>query len=58
MQEKWRAQLAESIGAESKVALETDTTLLGGAEVRFPHAVVRLSVSDALAKLKESVSTQ
>lgn len=56
MQEKWREQIAETIGSESKVAFETDASLIGGAEVRFPHAIIKLSVSDALARLKESVS--
>ena len=46
---KWRAALNERVGARSRIAFTTDKGLIAGAELRFPHAILRFSWRDAIA---------
>lgn len=54
-QATWKDEIATLVGAEADIAFEVDKSLLGGAEVRLPQAAIKLSLSDALAKFKESI---
>ncbi len=55
---RWRARLAEALGEVGEIAFETDAELIGGAELRFPHAVMRLSWQDWLAKARAALAAQ
>jgi F-type H+-transporting ATPase subunit b len=56
--ERWRARLAEALRFAGEIAFETDAALIGGAELRFPHAVLRLSWADWLAKAEAELAAQ
>jgi len=48
-EEQWREQLAKRIGNSSTIAFHTDPALIAGAEITFPHAILRFSWRDSLA---------
>lgn len=52
-QQGWKDALGKLLGAPADAAFSTDASLIAGAEVHFPHAIIKLSASDALTKLKE-----
>ncbi len=52
-QGRWTERLAGKITEADKVRFATDPDILGGAELRFPHAVLRLTWADQLRKAKE-----
>lgn len=54
-QDKWKEQVSNLIGANADIAFDVDKTLLGGVEVCFPQAAVKLSLADGLVKLKEGM---
>ena len=49
----WRDALARVFGAAVDVSFASDSSLIAGADLHFPHAVIKLSAADALAKLRE-----
>lgn len=49
----WRDALARVFGASVDATFANDPSLIAGADLHFPHAVIKLSAADALAKLKE-----
>ena len=53
---QWRARLAVALGIEAPVAFTVDPDLIGGAELRFPHAVLRLSWADWLAQARRELA--
>jgi len=55
-QRQWQARLAPHLGDGAAVAFDTDETLIGGAELHFPHARLRFSWADRLEKAKELLS--
>ncbi len=55
-QARWRARLAEALGFTGAMVFETDAALIGGAELRFPHAVLRLSWADWLAQARAALA--
>ncbi len=55
-QERWRAQLRETLGADAVITFETNTALMGGAELRFPHATLGFSVESAVSALREEAA--
>lgn len=50
--EDWRMRLREALGREIAVAFDTEPRLVGGAELRFPHATLSFSVQGAIAALQ------
>ncbi len=54
----WRARLAKALDFPGEISFATDADLIGGAELRFPHAVLRLSWADWLAKAQEALAAQ
>lgn len=50
--ERWRTRLGTSLVQREATEFETDPGLIGGAELRFPHAVIRFTLADQLAKAK------
>jgi F-type H+-transporting ATPase subunit b len=45
---KWREQLARRIGADARMTFRADPTLIAGAEITFPDAILRFNWRDAL----------
>ena len=54
-QEQWRKALVEELGSELQVTFEEDPSLIGGAELRFPHAVLSASVADRLRRAADAI---
>jgi F-type H+-transporting ATPase subunit b len=52
--DSWRARLQDALGAGA-VSFETDPALIGGAELRFPHATLGFSVQGAIRALAGEV---
>jgi len=50
--ENWRAHLRRSLGDGTLVAFEVDPSLLAGAELHFPSAILRFSWRSALASIR------
>ena len=45
---KWREQLAKRIGADARMTFRADPTLIAGAEITLPDAILRFNWRDAL----------
>lgn len=45
---EWREQLAKRIGADARMTFRADPTLIAGAEITFPDAILRFNWRDAL----------
>lgn len=56
LEERWRACLREIFGPDVVVTFETDTELIGGAELHFPHATLGLSIASAIKALQEEAA--
>ncbi len=54
----WRETLAERFGASAHVAFEARPDILGGAEIHFPHAVLRFSAADRLERAAAALRDQ
>jgi F-type H+-transporting ATPase subunit b len=52
-QEAWRRRLGVLLGAAGTTAFETDPDLIGGAELRLPHATVKFTWADQLRKARK-----
>jgi F-type H+-transporting ATPase subunit b len=52
-QEQWTDRLSACLGQRDKTDFTTDPEILGGAELRFPHAVLKFTWADQLRKAKE-----
>ncbi len=50
--ERWRTQLGAFFGQNEETDFETAPDLIGGVELHFPHAVIRFTLADQLAKAK------
>jgi F-type H+-transporting ATPase subunit b len=55
-EERWRSRLRETLGPDSTIAFETNAELIGGAELRFPHATLGFSVKGAVSALREEAA--
>jgi len=51
--EQWSDRLSAGLGQREKTDFATDPEILGGAELRFPHAVLKFTWADQLRKAKE-----
>ncbi|MDH3595529.1 MAG: hypothetical protein OEM93_11835, partial [Rhodospirillales bacterium] len=51
--EQWSDRLSTCLGHRDKTDFATDPEILGGAELRFPHAVLKLTWADQLQKAKD-----
>jgi F-type H+-transporting ATPase subunit b len=51
-QDRWRTRLGACLGPAKKVDFAVDAGIIGGAELRFPHAVLRFTWADQLKKAK------
>lgn len=52
-QDEWSDRLGRTLGHEDKIDFAADTAILGGAELRFPHAALKFTWADQLDKAKE-----
>jgi F-type H+-transporting ATPase subunit b len=52
-QEQWTDRLCASLSQKDKTDFATDPGILGGAEIRFPHAVLKFTWADQLRKAQE-----
>lgn len=50
---KWRKKIAAALDQDARTQFATDSELIGGAELRFPDAVLRVSWNAELGKLKQ-----
>jgi F-type H+-transporting ATPase subunit b len=55
-EERWRTRLRGSLGADVAISFETRAALIGGAELRFPHATLGYSVEGAVRALQEEAA--
>lgn len=55
-EQRWRTRLRGSLGADVAVSFETSAALIGGAELRFPHATLGYSVEGAVRALQEEAA--
>jgi F-type H+-transporting ATPase subunit b len=51
--DQWTDRLSACLGQRNKTDFETDPEILGGAELRFPHAVLKFTWADQLRKARE-----
>jgi len=54
----WRNALREHFGKSCAVDFAVDEKILGGAELRFPHAALKLSAAGAIDLLKKAASSE
>lgn len=54
--EQWRSRLRETLGSNIAVTFETDTALIAGAQLRFPHSTLSFSVESAVRALQEEAA--
>jgi ATP synthase F0 subunit b len=50
--ERWRQHLTDRLGGTLRIDFATDERLIAGAELHFPHAVLRLSWRDVLDRAR------
>ena len=55
-QERWRGRFDACLGSGGKTEFATESGIVGGAELRFPHAALKLTWADQLTKAKELLS--
>jgi len=55
-QDRWRQRLGAGLGQAEKTDFAVDSGIIGGAELRFPHAVLKFTWADQLAKAKGVLS--
>jgi F-type H+-transporting ATPase subunit b len=53
--EAWRSQLHRTLGDQITIAFAVDPSLIAGAELHFPNAVLRFSWQSALAALRADI---
>ena len=53
----WRSQLAKALG-QQEIKFSVDPALIEGAELRFPHAVLRRNSADDLARIAEELARE
>jgi len=51
--DQWVKRLSACLGRNDKTEFATDPAILGGAELRFPHAVLKFTWADQLRKAKD-----
>lgn len=56
-QAHWRARLAADLNLPERIAFVCEPDILGGAELRFPHAVLKFSWSEQLRKATDLVKS-
>jgi F-type H+-transporting ATPase subunit b len=54
-QQLWREKLEMNLGTLQKLEFDVDPALIGGAELRFPHAVLSLAWSEMLQQGKRTL---
>ena len=52
-QDQWKERISARLGRTEKTEFATDPEILGGAELRFPHAVIKFTWADQLRKAEE-----
>lgn len=50
---RWRDRLARRLPPADRIAFDVDPGLVGGAELRFPHATLKFTWADQLEKARE-----
>jgi F-type H+-transporting ATPase subunit b len=53
--ERWQAMLTERLGRSVVPTFRADPALIGGAELRFPHAVISLTWADQLDRARAAL---
>jgi F-type H+-transporting ATPase subunit b len=55
-QSKWGSALRERLGTAQRIAFAHDLQLIAGAELKFPHAVIRFNWRDSLAQAQRELN--
>jgi F-type H+-transporting ATPase subunit b len=55
VQGEWRNRLARALGGDAKVAFDADPNLVAGAELHFPHSVLRFSWRSAVSTMRTEI---
>lgn len=55
-EERWRSRLRQSLGRDAVIEFEANGALVGGAELRFPHATLSFSIESAVSTLQEEAA--
>ena len=53
---EWREQLGKRIGAAASIEFKDDPTLIAGAEIKFPSAILRFNWRDALTTAAREIT--
>ena len=51
----WRTAMATRLGDDAPIGFDTDPAILGGVELRFPHAVISFSVAERLQRAAQEM---
>jgi F-type H+-transporting ATPase subunit b len=54
---KWRSALSERFGTQSQIEFTIEQGLIAGAELKFPHAILRFSWRDCLADAQRELNS-
>lgn len=54
-QDRWRQRIAGFLDCDAPTSFVTDPAILGGAELRFPHALIRASWANHLEQAKKAI---
>ena len=54
-QDRWRKALSKRLDLKDNIEFATDAAILGGADLHFPHAVLKFSWADQLHKAREQI---
>ena len=57
-QQHWTERLNRRLGQDGKISFAADPQILGGAELRFPHAVLKFSWADQLKTAEEKLAEE
>ncbi len=55
-QDRWRRRLGACLSQAERAEFATDPDIIGGAELRFPHSVIKFTWADQLEKAKDIMS--
>ena len=54
-EDRWRKRIAAHLGQSEKADFIADPAIIGGAELRFPHAVLKFTWADQLEAAKQEI---
>jgi len=52
---EWKKRLGQALGDGANFDFDTDESLIAGAELHFPNAILRFSWRDALSSIRDDI---